>query len=122
MKLHHISRRISIGIVTFTTTETQVSWLFKNGEYYYGIYASTASGHHPWQDMDLKEILGKTVSVYFDTNKLELRYSIHGSGKDIVRAGIETVGDKAVKYRLIVVLAQKDDCVELLNYFEYDHE
>ena len=137
LKIHHISVRMTIGIVSFTPAGDIPNWLSEKDGYFYGIHTNHNYNsfkviktedyalHGLNNEQDFKSLLGQTVSIYYDTHKKELRYSIDGSEPEIAHQDINIDPGRNcddITYRLIVVLAAKDDCVEMLNFFEYDHE
>ena len=131
LNIYDLSGWVSFGISSFVASdEFGVSWLAKTGGYYYGIYVDVKKRNFDIADtidydlhvnnIDYISILGAVVSIYFNANKGELRYSINGSQPQIAHCDIEKGMD--IKYRLIVVLSHKDDCVELTNFVKEEIE
>ena len=126
-KLHKYSQRINIGISSWTTAIAG-SWLCSQHGCYYGIHSKKRDerdylerswslyGSFYWKTMqDATNRLGSGDStlIHLDLSKKEVQFVVNGD-QTVMFNDIKTGND--VKYRLVVTIANYQDCVEITEF------
>ena len=126
LKVHKTSGWINIGISSWIATDFR-EWLQTKGGYYYGIYSTeeskfikktfTLDNFWDSEAFETKAICnGDTVAISYDVNEKKLEFVVMNEGQNAHFMFENIESKKDIQYRLIIVLVNENDCVEMTRF------